>query len=111
MPAFGFTRRESPARGRGCCPCDTRNLPATFEVGRDRVPIAPEGGSYRCAEASEPLPFALQDRGDGTNLSLRKARPASRIALLTLCLCFGFFVQALNAQTVKVHVSSKSGDR
>jgi glucosylceramidase len=75
------------------------------------VPIDPEGAGYRCAGASEPLPFALQGRVDGMNLSLRKTRPGSRIALLTLCLCFGFFVPALNAQTVKVHVSSKSGDR
>ena len=62
-------------------------------------------------EASQPLPRALQNRRGAMNLSWRKTRRGSRIAPLTLCLCFGFSYQALNAQTVKVHVSSKSGDR
>ena len=45
------------------------------------------------------------------NLLLAKTPVVSRIVLLALCIGFGFSVQALNAQTVKVHVSSKSGDR
>src|ERR1700688_4695480 len=44
------------------------------------------------------------------NLLLTKT-PVSRIVPLALCIGVGFAVQALNAQTVNVHVSSKSGDR
>jgi hypothetical protein len=45
------------------------------------------------------------------NLLLAKTPVVSRIVPLALCIGFGFSIQALNAQTVKVHVSSKSGDR
>ena len=41
----------------------------------------------------------------------RKGAPFTRIVTLVLCLCFGFCAHCLNAQTVKVHVSSKAGDR
>ncbi len=45
------------------------------------------------------------------NLFLRKTAPVRRIVPLALCISFGFSAQALNAQTVKIHVSSKAGDR
>ncbi|MGB4783282.1 MAG: hypothetical protein WAQ77_01095, partial [Candidatus Acidiferrum sp.] len=45
------------------------------------------------------------------SLLLRRPQPAALIVLLVLCFSFGFSAQELNAQTVKVHVSSKAGDR
>src|ERR1700733_7025657 len=41
----------------------------------------------------------------------KRTRSASRIAALALWISFGFSAQAVNAQNVKVYVSSKSGDR
>jgi len=45
------------------------------------------------------------------NLVLRKTSPGSRIVALGLYISFGFSTPALNAQIVKVFVSSKAGDR
>ncbi len=44
-------------------------------------------------------------------LLLRRTQPAALLVPLVLCFSCGFSAQALNAQTVKVHVSSKAGDR
>jgi len=44
-------------------------------------------------------------------LLLRRTQPAALFVPLVLCFSCGFSAQALNAQTVKVHVSSKAGDR
>ena len=45
------------------------------------------------------------------NLLWKQTVAARRIVALGLCISLGFFARALEAQTVQVHVSSKSGDR
>src|SRR3984893_3773988 len=71
---------------------------------RNLYPLVGAGAFLSCS-------WHPRDRGGVMNLPWKKTPPASGIVPLVLCISFGFSAQTLNAQTVKVHVSSKSGDR
>jgi O-glycosyl hydrolase len=67
--------------------------------------------SRQCLNYELLFTRAVPFRGGFMSLLLRTTQPAALIVPLVLCFSFGFSAQALNAQTVKVHVSSKAGDR
>ncbi len=67
--------------------------------------------SRKCLHYELLFTRAVPFRGGFMSLLLRRSQPAALIVPLVLCFSFGFSAQALNAQTVKVHVSSKAGDR
>ena len=67
--------------------------------------------SRKCLHYELLFTRAVPFRGGFMTLLLRRTQPAALFVPLVLCFSCGFSAQALNAQTVKVHVSSKAGDR
>src|SRR5216684_6473572 len=67
--------------------------------------------SRQCLHYELLFTRAVPFRGGFMSLLLRRPQPAALIVPLVLCFSFGFSAQALNAQTVKLHASSKAGDR